>query len=466
MTLIDLLNFVLGLAYFITGFVIMLQFFQYRELSELKIVNNLWLLGMFGLLLGVSLWLQFFLPFLPPEAVQAEYVMLLQVLAGAAAYALFYFYGARLLRITNPRYRRWQATSFFLVILWLAIFMLAAVYYQDRQEWLRSSMAWANYLLGLPGVLLVALAFSSQLHQFRHEAEPFLNHCLHGAIACLAVYAAITMVRIPYTPLGEFFFGDQTANLVDILLQVLLALCGLVLSCFILRIMQIFDLENCRKLEDAQRKQAILQERLRIGRDLHDGVIQSIYGTGLQIEQALRKLDPASPAAASLVCSLQDMDRVIEDIRGYIMKLSPMQEETGGPTRALQSLFTEFTRRSGIPADVKFIGRLDGAVEADVFHHLYHVLKEALANITRHARAGTVEAMIEVRPGELHCTLRDDGIGLPRIFPLGGYGLRNIRDRVACLGGEVKWSSEPKKGTELRIRLPLGVRNHAIADSG
>lgn len=463
MTLMDLLNFILGLAYFITGFVIMLQFFQYRELSELKIVNNLWLLGMFGLLLGGSLWLEFLLPFIPPDAVRIEYLMLLQVLAGATAYAFFYFYGAHLLYITSPRYRRWQATSFFLLILWVMIFIFAATYYQDRQEWLLTSMAWANYILGLPGVLLVALAFSTQLRQFHREARPFLSHCLYGAIACLAVYAALTMARIPYTPLGEFFFGSRTPGLIDMLLQVLLALCGLVLSYFILRIMQIFDLENCRKLEEAQREQAILQERLRISRDLHDGVIQSIYGTGLQLEQAMRKLDPASPAVAPLVRCLQDLDRVIEDIRHYIMNLSLPQEEVG---TALDSLFTDFTRRSGIPAELKISGRLDGILDGEVFYHLYHVLKEALANIARHARASTVEAVIEVQPGELYCTLRDDGIGLPRIFPLNGHGLRNIRDRVTCLGGEVKWLSLPKKGTELRIRLPLGGRDYEIADSG
>lgn len=457
MPVIGLVNFVVGVAYFMIGFVILLQYLQYRYLSQLNIVKSLWLLALFGMLQAVYAWMDFFLHAPGTTGWWPSEVSILHVLVGAASYAFFYIYGIQLLAATDRRYAGWRPTAVLLLGLWTAIFVTARLYYADPAVWLDTSRAWATYLLALPGSLLLALAFSTQIRQFKGLGLPFLTYNLYGAIVSLATFASLTLLRLPYSPMAVLFggMGGTGGGAADSVLQVLAAGCGLALSYFILRIMQIFDLENCRRLQDAKKEQAVLAERLRISRDLHDGVIQSLYGIGLGLEHCAREMDPASPAAGQIQQALHGLEMTVEQIRQYIMDLSMPDPATSTLAQAVQSVCREFSRRSGLPVDFRWLGRLEeGTVAAEVIHELRHIVQEGLANIARHARATRAEVRIEVGPDGIVCEVEDDGVGLPRVLPPAGHGLKNIRARVKDLGGQVSWLPGPWGGTQMRVVLP------------
>jgi two-component system sensor histidine kinase DevS len=216
-------------------------------------------------------------------------------------------------------------------------------------------------------------------------------------------------------------------------------------------------IENIRlNLQD--RRLAILEERDRIGMDLHDGIIQSIYAVGLTLEHA-RLLLKSTPAQASsrIEQSITDLNSTIRDIRAYILDLRPRQLKDENITQGINRLVQEF--RANTLIEVVLTCPKDGVrnLPEPQALALFHICQEALANIAKHAKARNVEVTVWTTAERALLEVHDDGRGfeIDKVRLTIGHGLSNMETRAINAGGEVDISSEPDQGTTVLAWVPI-----------
>jgi signal transduction histidine kinase len=217
-------------------------------------------------------------------------------------------------------------------------------------------------------------------------------------------------------------------------------------------------IQNAR-LHDEVQKLAVVDERMRISRDLHDGVIQSIYAVSLSLEDVLELIDTDREGALSRVDRAIDrLHTTIGDIRQFIVGLGP--ESYIGLDDALQAMARDLL--AGSPAeltvDVADAALLAGRLPQEADHELVQIAREALSNVARHSGAEHATLTVRVTGDELALRVEDDGAGFDPGRRLDGthFGLANLRDRAGAFGGTLAIESEPGRGTRIIVRLPIG----------
>jgi two-component system sensor histidine kinase DevS len=213
--------------------------------------------------------------------------------------------------------------------------------------------------------------------------------------------------------------------------------------------------ENARLSRQARRL-AVLEERERIGMDLHDGIIQSIYAVGLNLDYArLISQENQDQIGERLAQSIDQLNAVIRDIRAYILDLQPSRIATQDLGHALDRLVREFRSNSLIEVEVRLepeiVKHLD-AMRSAVF---FHIAQEALANIAKHANASRVWISLREMDDELIFQVADNGRGFdtggePRRL---GHGLSNMAERARQAGGAFEAISSPGEGSTISIRI-------------
>jgi signal transduction histidine kinase len=216
-------------------------------------------------------------------------------------------------------------------------------------------------------------------------------------------------------------------------------------------------IENAR-LKIRQQRLAILEERERIGMDLHDGIIQDIYAVGLTLEHA-RLLIAEDPAATRqrIEQAISDLNSTIRDIRAYILDLRPRKLHEENLMDGLRRLVAEFRANTlvevnlqGPPGDKLFLPEESALA-------LFHICQETLANVAKHAHARHVNVSVWTTSNRALLEVADDGRG----FDVGqalltiGHGLSNIQTRADNAGGEIEITSEPGAGTTVLVWVPI-----------
>ena len=217
-------------------------------------------------------------------------------------------------------------------------------------------------------------------------------------------------------------------------------------------------IENARLYRQVQRL-ATVEERERIGRELHDGVIQAIYGAGLALDDAVHTI-PEEPTAGQdkVRRVMAALDRTIGEIRTFIMGLEA-REPPGPLAQQLAELVDEY-QGSSVPIEVRVEGRPPRPLEPDTVRHLAQVAREALANAIQHSGAGHVEVGLRFQDDGLTLRVTDDGQGFnlqpaDEAVPAGrGRGLVNLRERIRQLGGRLEIDTAPGRGTVVRALVP------------
>jgi len=203
----------------------------------------------------------------------------------------------------------------------------------------------------------------------------------------------------------------------------------------------------------AMRQVALVEDRERIARELHDGVIQAIFGVGLNLQAAgAVTTDPAT--AQQLDDAVGRLDDVVRDLRNYIFGLRPGMLAELQLDRAISRLVEDLESASGIT----FTLDLDPAAAALLAGRGPDVLalvNELLSNLRRHSQATRAWLTLADTGAVVTLELRDDGRGFVAGGPsAGGQGLRNMRERARRLGGHLEIQSAPGAGTTIRISAP------------
>jgi two-component system, NarL family, sensor histidine kinase DevS len=213
-----------------------------------------------------------------------------------------------------------------------------------------------------------------------------------------------------------------------------------------------------RQMFDRLENLARLEERDRIGMDLHDGVIQSIYAIGLHLEDSSDRLPAnAQDVKSDVEQAIDDLNKVIKDIRSYIFDLRPSLSSMHDLPDALSQLVENFRVNTLASTTLSIDTPLEapgGEAEAMA---VFHVTQEALNNASKHAKATAVSVSLRSIDGALVLEVTDNGIGFdPAVGAVttgAHHGMRNMRDRAEGVGGRLDYESGQGRGTTLRMTL-------------
>ena len=270
----------------------------------------------------------------------------------------------------------------------------------------------------------------------RKQEVTVVPHGEHGVVVLVPLRAQIAPGGVLLVALGDGTPGleaeevDLLASLAD---QASLAL------------------DRAEALADRE-ELALVADRDRIARDLHDVVIQRLFATGLHLQGA-RRIAMSDEVRERLDSAVLDLDTTIRDIRSTIFELQRVGE------RSLRSdvrdLAKEYVPVLGFTPLVRTTGPLDTAVGEELGEQLLAVLREALSNTARHAEASAAVVEIEVTADRVLLSVTDNGKGIPAERQ--ESGLRNVRRRAADHGGAVRLLGEEPHGTRLEWSVPLAA---------
>jgi PAS domain S-box-containing protein len=208
--------------------------------------------------------------------------------------------------------------------------------------------------------------------------------------------------------------------------------------------------ESEEKLAEANRRRTLAEDHDRIARDLHDTVIQELFGVGLGLQGVQSRV--TTPELAERISkAVDDIDQIIRAIRFTVYELS-QTESSRGPRQRIADVVAEVAPSLGFEPHVRFAGPIDGSVPDAIVDQLILVLREALTNVARHAAATRVDLGVEV---DDHVTLEvlDNGRGIGD--PSRRSGLANMAHRAFELGGQFEVRQRDEGGTFVRWSVPL-----------
>ncbi len=222
-------------------------------------------------------------------------------------------------------------------------------------------------------------------------------------------------------------------------------------------------LENAR-LHDQVQRLAVVEERERIGKDLHDGIIQSIYAVGLSLEDVPELVEEESgriEAVARVDRAIDALNLVIADIRSYILRLRPLLGGDEDPVEVLARLGEELGMHAVIDLEVDLEGGADAmrALPPDRSADLLFIAREALSNVARHSGASRTAVVLDRSGGELVLCVEDNGRGFDPAEQMGPdtlgrhQGLGNMRDRAVGMGGTFAIERPDGSGTRIIVRV-------------
>jgi len=217
------------------------------------------------------------------------------------------------------------------------------------------------------------------------------------------------------------------------------------------------------KLHQKHQRAAVIEERQRLARDLHDSVTQSVYGMTVLSEAVARllEMDKVDDAVKSLR-ELRDTSLIaLSEMRTLIFELHPPEVAKMGLVNALQARLAAVESHSGLHTELlgKSIERLPKRIEEG----LYRIAQEALNNSIKHSQATCIKLHLHQTEDMVSMEIEDDGVGfnVQRRRCEGGLGIRNMHERASSMGGSIQIESQPGKGTLVMVTVPLIEGNDA-----
>ena len=212
------------------------------------------------------------------------------------------------------------------------------------------------------------------------------------------------------------------------------------------------------ELHDKTESLARLEERERIGMDLHDGVMQSIYAVGLNLEDCVERVDESPETVkASLERAINTLNEVIKDIRSYIFDLRPKMSVVADLPEAIRLLVDDIRVNTLVRTQLEIDGALPEGISQDQALALFHITQEALNNVAKHSGAKSVSVRLVSSDRSVMVEIQDNGVGYDAEHQQGHehHGLRNMRDRARSVGASLSLTGKAGKGTTVRAELAV-----------
>jgi signal transduction histidine kinase len=360
-------------------------------------------------------------------------------------------------RAWNPQFTR--RLPFLIYLSWVGLILAAwSLDLASLDDITLVADAASRYFLALPGGLLAARGLRRQTQDTIGSLEtPTIVSFLRAAGVALVIYALLAGLLVPSAPFfpANWLNQELVQDWLGVPVALARSLVGLVLTFSILQALTVFQTETNNWVEEMERAQALAADRERIGRELHDGIIQSIYAAGLILEDARHAVENEPGRARSqLDRAMSSLNNTIQDIRSYIFDLR-RDETIEDIESSISRLIKDFRVNTLIEVDFCVEGKERPNLGPDGVQNICQIAREAMTNVARHAQANHVDVLL--RYGERQLTLRiaDNGVGFSSSGVDGaGRGLKNMRERAQLLEGALVVEGAPNDGVTMALTVP------------
>ncbi|MDW7652389.1 MAG: sensor histidine kinase [Bacillota bacterium] len=462
-----IMHVIYALLFFLYSFAIVLKL---NRRSELNLARSFWLLSVYGFLFGVNQLLTITLYTKGAELSEyTQYVLWnLDLFLRAFAFMVILWLGIRLVAgvVDRARPLYWAGLAVSLVWLLMALYSLGFLNYSS---YLGVMDNLSRYMFSIPGLLLTGyglLLHTSEIEKFRIPS--LVKHVKGLAYTFFAGVFFIGMIATHPVLWPAVILNQNTFTMVTGIPVVFFRSVYLVIvTYFVVKIVNVFEVEREFRLEEALRRQVLAEERDRIARELHDGIIQSIYGVGLKLKQhgILIKKKPEE-ANRQMDMAKSDLDNIIQDLRDYIEELHLDDYSSVSLKEAMADLVERFRAYAVMKVDYSVSGRQTGELNIVQVNHIVQIVRELLANAAKHSRASLVRLRLTFMENSLAIHFSDDGVGFdPEKLDLVKHaaqrkGLENIFNRVTMLQGSIVFHSAPNQGTYFELKFPYSKLNY------
>jgi signal transduction histidine kinase len=452
--------FLYGQVFFVVGLAIALRS---RQPSRLALTKSLPFLAIFGVAYGLAQWGHVFIPiqatYLPVKPIAAlEFV---QVSLLAFSFAALMRFGLQLMT-SDPvpqAWARWLPLGLLLVweVTLVGSWLLRLA---PDQVLLTNWEVVGRYFLAGPAAIIAAFGIQRHVQQeIKPLNLPRIERFLRMASLSLIALGLLSGLIVPAAsfPPASVLNHSLLERTIGVPIQVFLSIFGLLLAYSMIRALEIFQIETAQVLEEAERARVLVADRERIGRELHDGTIQSIYAAGLMLESAAYLIDDSpNQAKEKLTAVMKSLNNTIQDIRRYIFDLRAEPEiETAELEEGLSKMLRDLRVNTLLSVDFTVDGDAPQRLTAERRQHILRIVREALTNISRHAQAKRVVVRLQWGAEAVRLRITDDGIGMTSLPNDGqGQGLRNMRERTMLLGGRLTISGQPGRGVIVDLEVP------------
>lgn len=458
-----LMYFLYGLSFYTMGIAVA---FQYRGSSRFRLADSLRLLAAFGLMHGISEWGSVFIP-VQASSLDLESVwkaVALQRLLQSVSFFLLFCFGTKLI-IDSAKKKRWlYALPVSLFVIWLIqfAFFIPLLGTNELAHWLLVSESWARYLLALPAGLFTAYGLILQIPAAR-ELNYNSVYDLWIATILFGMFSLFSGLVVPNRigGLSQVINVHNFWQHIGLHIEVFRTATALMITWSITRILGIFNLETQRQITESRRREAVYSERERFARDLHDDIIQSVYGIGLELQSTLTLLPVNQAQAESRIKSATvHLHEVINNLRAYIEGL------TTGDDYGLQTELGKLVEQFSQQTDMEIVLNYElahtavNALVPDGWQQQFvQIVHEALSNIVVHAAASKAQVSVKTEDCSLVLVVTDNGTGMANaLTDQAGrthHGMQNMRARANLLAGTFDCRSTRGIGTEVVVRVPF-----------
>jgi signal transduction histidine kinase len=483
-----LVYFFYGLSFFSMGLLVAIEG---GRSSDPRLRRALRPLAGFGLLHGMNEWLEMYLKMetlLGSKQTSIPEGLRLAILA--FSFLSLGAFGVYLLAKSNASQRIVLVVPLGLEGVWVFGLLIFRGWYPADQI-MSVADVWTRYCLAIPAGVLAAVGLVAQQRAFRRSGlVRFGQDALWAAVA-FGWYGIIGQIFTSTSPLPPSNVLNQELfqSIFGFPIQLLRAAAAVVAAVFVIRFLRAFQVESERKiadlqvarLQEAQQREALRGElfnrvvaaqeveRQRIARELHDETGQSLTAIGMGLrgmassmkqkdtkrtDQILHNLEKLSSN------SLVELQRLIADLR-------PSHLDDLGLASALRWYASDIQERTSLDVLVEISGE-EHPVSAPAKTALFRIVQEALNNVIKHAEAKAVKIHLRFLADAVDIQVSDDGHGFdPQARRSGGrisWGLRNMEERAALLGGKFQVRSSPGRGTTLDVSVPYIPGNEVSDD--
>jgi signal transduction histidine kinase len=234
------------------------------------------------------------------------------------------------------------------------------------------------------------------------------------------------------------------------------------------RSLEVFQVETDRRLAEMEHAHLLAEDRERIGRELHDGIVQNIYAAGLALEDANHLvLERPHLAQQRIRTVMQALNQAVQDIRRYIFDLR-VAEQTRELEIVLETLVRDLRLDTMLEVDLEVVGQRCCWLGSQQVAHVTQIVREALSNVVQHAQASRVTVRLSYCGNSTRLTVTDDGQGIAPAPPgngvYHGQGLANMQDRARMLGGDLVLENGHGQGLQLVLTIPCDGSKAAEAE--
>ncbi|MCC5911751.1 MAG: hypothetical protein JJT76_15110 [Clostridiaceae bacterium] len=455
---------VYGLVFIAMG--IFASYKKDEEVSHLPLVKSLKYLGVFGITHGLSEWITM--------VVIADlyrdfyvYFFIIKQFLKAVSFAFLIGFGTTLL----PKDIRYKSIINILPVILLVVWCSGFLFLMSRhglQYHLikpQYNIILLRYFMGLPGGLITAFALglqAKQMHKrnlgtiakkYNHLAYIFL---LYGLVDGLIVR------EMEFFP-ANFINNQVFLQWLGFPIQIVKIIVGIGINILLIRVIETFGWEQKEKLKQLQKRRITDKERRKLGLEIHDSIIQSIYAANLKLQCLIN--NNTQEEAHELLQEIKiDLGDTIRKTREFISTTSLQTMELQDLSNNIVKLVEIFNNNQAIKINVESqMSQLNlMELSAEKSSQIYYIVQEAISNVIKHSKGNHARVLVKTEDDFLNVKVIDDGVGiqLDSIDKKQQFGLISMKERAKAVGGILRVKNL-EKGTEVELIVPWEGSNHA-----